>query len=46
MSDEQHPIESLWDAAVGVTAYARAIPYQDERIELEREAGRILDMAV
>lgn len=45
MQDEQRPIESLWDCAVGVTAYARELPYQDERVKLEREAGRILDMA-
>lgn len=45
MQDEQRPIESLWDCVVGVTAYAREVPYQDERVKLEREAGRILDMA-
>lgn len=45
MADEQRPIESLWDAATGITAYARSVPYQDERVQLEREAGRILDMA-
>jgi hypothetical protein len=45
MNDEQRPIETLWDAATGITAYARGIQYQDERVELEREAGRILDMA-
>lgn len=44
-SDEGRPIESLWDAATGVTAYARGIEYQDERVGLEREAGKILDMA-
>ena len=45
MADEQRPIETLWDAATGATAYARAIPFQDTRIEIEREAGRILEMA-
>lgn len=45
MSDEQRPIETLWDAATGVTAYARGIQYQDDRVSLEREAGKILDMA-
>lgn len=45
MSDEQRPIETLWDAATGVTAYARGVQYQDARVALEREAGRILDMA-
>lgn len=45
LADEQRPIETLWDAATGATAYARSIAYQDARIEIEREAGRILDMA-
>lgn len=45
MADEQRPIETLWDATTGVTAYARGIQWQDERIKLEREGGRILDMA-
>ena len=45
MNDEGRPIETLWDAATGVTAYARGVSYQDERVELEREGGRILDMA-
>lgn len=44
-TDELRPIETLWDVATGITAYAREIPFQDERIKLEREAGRILDMA-
>jgi hypothetical protein len=45
LEDEGRPIESLWDAATGVTAYARGIRWQDERVQLEREAGLILDMA-
>jgi len=45
LSDEGRPIESLWDVTTGVTAYARGIQYQDERVALEREAGKILDMA-
>ncbi len=45
MNDEGRPIETLWDAATAVTAYARGVSYQDERIELEREGGRILDLA-
>lgn len=45
MSDEGRPIETLWDATTAVTAYARGIAYQDERVELEREGGRILDLA-
>jgi hypothetical protein len=36
---------SLWDAVVGITAYARGLEYQDARVEIEREAGKILKMA-
>lgn len=43
--EEARPIESLWDATTAVTAYARGIKHQDQRVELEREAGRILDLA-
>jgi hypothetical protein len=45
MSDEQRPIETLWDATVAVTAYARGIQYQDQRVALEREAGKIMQLA-
>ena len=45
MADEQRPIESLWDVATGVTAYAREIQHTDQRVQLEREAGKILKLA-
>jgi hypothetical protein len=45
MNDEGRPIETLWDAATAVTAYARGVGYSDERVDLEREGGRILDLA-
>ena len=45
LSDEGRPIENLWDAATGITAYAREVQYQDERVKLERAAGKILDLA-
>lgn len=45
IADEQRPIETLWDATAGVTAYARGIQYQDQRVALEREAGKILELA-
>lgn len=45
MADEQRPIETLWDVATGVTAYARSIQYQNERVELERAAGKVLALA-
>ena len=45
VEDEGRPIETLWDVSTGVTAYARGIKYQNERVDLERKAGLILDMA-
>lgn len=44
ISDEDRPIETLWDAATGATAYARGLGYQDERVKIERKAGEILDL--
>ncbi len=46
MAEEQRPIESLWDVAVGVTAYARGIRFTDDRVTLERAAGKVLDLAL
>lgn len=45
LADEQRPIETLWDAATGITAYARGVQYQDQRVALERLAGKVLDLA-
>lgn len=44
-ADEGRPMETLWDVTTGVTAYARQIPHQDERVEMERIGGQILDLA-
>lgn len=44
LADEGRPIESLWDVATGATAYARGIEYQDARFEVERAAGKVLDL--
>ena len=45
IEDEARPIESIWDITVGATAYARALPWQDERVNVERAAGRVLQLA-
>jgi hypothetical protein len=45
LADEQRPMESVFDVVTGITAYARAVPYQDERVRLEREAGKVLNLA-
>lgn len=44
-AEEGRPIETLWDAATGATAYARGIVWQDDRVALERQAGELLDLA-
>ena len=41
--EEGHKPESAWDMAQAITAIARDIPNQDNRIMLERSAGAILD---
>lgn len=43
-ADEQRPMESVWDVVTGLTARARNFQNQDDRVALEREAGKILDM--
>ena len=45
MLEEGRPIESLWDASVGATAYAKGIEWQNERVEVERKAGELLELA-
>lgn len=43
--EEGKPIETLWDAATAVTAYARGKTHTDARLELERQAGEIISLA-
>jgi hypothetical protein len=43
--EEGRPIETLWDVATAATAYARSIPHQNRRVELERKAGELLRLA-
>jgi hypothetical protein len=43
--EEGRPVETVWDAVTAATAYARSIPYQDKRVELERKAGELLARA-
>lgn len=33
---------TVWNTVVGLTAYARGLEYQDARVGIEREAGKIL----
>ena len=46
VQEEGRPIETVWDAVVGATAYARSIPFTDTRVEFEELAGDMLDAAV
>lgn len=42
--EEQRKPRSVWDFAQGITAVARKEPNQDTRLDLERQAGALLDM--
>lgn len=43
--EEGRPIETVWDCTVAATAVARSIANQDSRVEVEREAGKLLSLA-
>ena len=43
LSEEGRPIENAWDAVQAITAIARDVPNNDQRIGLEQRAGLILD---
>lgn len=44
VQDEGRPVETMWDAVTAITAYARGIQHTNERIELEKEGGKLLDL--
>jgi hypothetical protein len=41
---ENRPIDNLWDCVTAVTEYAKTIPYQEQRVTLERAGGKLLDL--
>lgn len=41
--EELHPARSTWDVVQGITAIARNIPNNDDRVDLELVAGKLLD---
>jgi RNAse (barnase) inhibitor barstar len=43
-AEEGRPMETLWDVVTGITAKAKDIKWQDQRVELEAKAGKILDL--
>lgn len=42
--EEGRPIETIWDAVTGITAHAKTIPFQNDRVSLERQGGKLLDL--
>jgi hypothetical protein len=44
LADEGRPVETVWDAVTGATAYARDIPWTADRVDLEEKAGALLDL--
>lgn len=45
MLEEDRPIENRWDVVTAVTAHAKSVVWQDERVDLERKAGELLPLA-
>lgn len=43
LAEEGRPVRSAWDMANAITAHARNIQMQDERLQEELVAGRLLD---
>lgn len=41
--EEDRPIETVWDVVQAMTALARRIPRTDERVDLEEEAGKLIE---
>lgn len=39
VADEQRPVYSKFDMVTAVTGYAKTIPYQNDRVRMERQAG-------
>lgn len=44
-AEEGRPMETLFDVVTGITAAAKAISWQDDRVDLERRAGALLNAA-
>jgi hypothetical protein len=45
LAEEGHPPESLYDFVQGITAVARLRPHQDDRLEFEGRARKLLETA-
>ena len=44
MREEGRPPETAWDIVTAMSAWAKSIPYTDSRVDVEREAGKILEL--
>ena len=44
-NEEGHPAASVWDMVQGITAVARSIPNTNDRVAMERAAGKLLTSA-
>lgn len=42
--EEDRPIETLWDLNTAITAHAKSIGWQNERVAMERRGGEVLDL--
>ena len=43
-AEEGRPMETVWDVVVGATAAAKGVQWQDDRVTIERAAGKLLDL--
>jgi len=39
---EEGEVRSLWDIVQGITAHARSVEHQDERVDMELRASKLL----
>jgi hypothetical protein len=45
MAEEDRPIETLWDASVATSAYARDLKWEEDKMAMERKGGEFLSLA-
>ena len=46
LEEEETKPESIWDFVNGITATARTIRHTDDRIDMERIAGRLMEKVI
>jgi hypothetical protein len=42
--EEKRPMETIWDVVTGITAYAKSIPNNNDRVKWETLGGKVLDL--